>query len=865
MATRQEVILKGLTNSPSDYDCQDGELATCLNLINEDGALHPIQQPIIVESSKNITIHQYSSIELVHKVTHNQAIHSHYIIRSSEPQDRERWGWIEQDSANDTPTEFLLGDDFHVNSVCSIGNVLCFVGIKTTKYAIWKTGSYLIFGKDDLQFGIEIANTYHQDLTLKVEAGDDFYKYFIVEDGNLNLYYNTSAIGTRKMFTDLDAIANKKLAELGTEYLKRNVFGVAALRLYDGTYINISNPFVLPSAESNAVSRKINIYKDPVKPDAPNGKTITSGVGINKYTIEIREVGNLQQYEDIVQGVDIFLTNGESFYQIDKSYPLASEDGIQWLFLDDMNARDVHDTIGNMPFYHSIFIPLSEFEHPKVVKRPTQAEENISLADLNRIAFGGTTAITYNNRLHIAGIRKNIDSSLVRQPYGYKNEEYLTAIYEIPTSNGTYYLNGSIGNWQDIIAVPISDVKEMVVYVKRTSGYQKKRFTLYSPSNFGLSFFVQTLTGGIDDIMGGDWYDITESDWNAIKQKADSFAVSNSDDSYQPSLIRVSEAENPLVFPAKNSVQVGSSIVSAMAANTRPISEGQFGDAPLYAFTDEGVWVLMLDEEGTYIARQPANRDVCSNPKGILQIDDAVLFPTERGIMMQRGRESECITDVLDGFPFDFNLIYSHSGKDTYYPLSILELQDFEDGEVAYVRFRKYMKNASMIYDYYDSRIIVFNPSYDYAYVYSLKSNLWGTMVNAFAKRVNSYPESYAINYAGKIVNVYVEKPSDNIPFFFCTRPLTLNQGDNYKTMFTCIIRGYWTCEANKYNGQVLFGSNDMKRWFYIGSSIGNSLRNLVGSPYRYFRVAVIGNMNADESISSISTAFQQRWQNKLR
>lgn len=865
MATRQEVILKGLTNSPSDYDCQDGELATCLNLINEDGALHPIQQPIIVESSKNITIHQYSSIELVHKVTHNQAIHSHYIIRSSEPQDRERWGWIEQDSANDTPTEFLLGDDFHVNSVCAIGNVLCFVGIKTTKYAIWKTGSYLIFGKDDLQFGIEIANTYHQDLTLKVEAGDDFYKYFIVEDGNLNLYYNTSAIGTRKMFTDLDAIANKKLAELGTEYLKRNVFGVAALRLYDGTYINISNPFVLPSAESNAVSRKINIYKDPVKPDAPNGKTITSGVGINKYTIEIREVGNLQQYEDIVQGVDIFLTNGESFYQIDKSYPLASEDGIQWLFLDDMNARDVHDTIGNMPFYHSIFIPLSEFEHPKVVKRPTQAEENISLADLNRIAFGGTTAITYNNRLHIAGIRKNIDSSLVRQPYGYKNEEYLTAIYEIPTSNGTYYLNGSIGNWQDIIAVPISDVKEMVVYVKRTSGYQKKRFTLYSPSNFGLSFFVQTLTGGIDDIMGGDWYDITESDWNAIKQKADSFAVSNSDDSYQPSLIRVSEAENPLVFPAKNSVQVGSSIVSAMAANTRPISEGQFGDAPLYAFTDEGVWVLMLDEEGTYIARQPANRDVCSNPKGILQIDDAVLFPTERGIMMQRGRESECITDVLDGFPFDFNLIYSHSGKDTYYPLSILELQDFEDGEVAYVRFRKYMKNASMIYDYYDSRIIVFNPSYDYAYVYSLKSNLWGTMVNAFAKRVNSYPESYAINYAGKIVNVYVEKPSDNIPFFFCTRPLTLNQGDNYKTMFTCIIRGYWTCEANKYNGQVLFGSNDMKRWFYIGSSIGNSLRNLVGSPYRYFRVAVIGNMNADESISSISTAFQQRWQNKLR
>lgn len=864
MATRQEVILKGLTHSPSDYDCQDGELATCLNLINEDGALHPIQQPIIVESSKNITIDQYSSIELVHKVTHNQAIHSHYIIRTSDPQDRERWGWIEQDSTDGTPTEFLLGDYFYVNSVCAIGNVLCFVGIKTTKYAIWKNGSYLIFGKEDLQFGVEIANTYHQDLTLQVEAGDNFYDYFIVESGNLNLYYNTSAIGTRKMFTDLDAIANKKLAELGTEYLKRNVFGVAALRLYDGTYINISNPFVLPSAESNAVSRKINIYKDPVKPEAPNGKTITSGVGINKYTIEIREVGNLQQYEDIVQGVDIFLTNGESFYQIDKSYPLASEDGIQWLFLNDMNARDVHDTIGNMPFYHSIFIPLSEFEHPQVVKRPTQTEENISLADLNRIAFGGTTAITYNNRLHISGIRKNIDSSLVRQPYGYKNEEYHTAIYEIPTSNGIYYLNGNIGNRQDIIAVPISDVKEIVVYEKGTSWYRKKRFTLYSPSNFGLSFFVQTLNGGIDDIMGGDWSDITESDWNAIKQKADSFAASNSDDSYQPSLIRVSEAENPLVFPAKNSVQVGSSIVSAMAANTRPISEGQFGDAPLYAFTDEGVWVLMLGEEGTYIARQPANRDICSNPKGILQIDDAVLYPTERGIMMQRGRESESITDALDDYPFDFLSIYSHSTKDKTYPNKLLALGNIPESDVKYVRFRKYLEEAGMIYDYYDSRIIVFNSDYTYAYVYSLKSKMWGTMHNVFNKRVNIYPESYATNKDGKILDVYVKETTENVPFFLCSRPITLGQ-DAYKTMFDCITRGYLDSVQEGKCGMVLFGSNDLVNWYYIGSSVNMYLRSLVGSPYKYFRIALMGNLATNESISALSTEFQPRLQNKLR
>ena len=86
---RQEVIFKGLANSPSDYDCQDGELATCLNLINEDGALHPIHQPVVAE--QNITLDADDTIELVHKVTHDEAIHSHYIIRKSD----DTWYWIE--------------------------------------------------------------------------------------------------------------------------------------------------------------------------------------------------------------------------------------------------------------------------------------------------------------------------------------------------------------------------------------------------------------------------------------------------------------------------------------------------------------------------------------------------------------------------------------------------------------------------------------------------------------------------------------------------------------------------------------------------------------------------------------------------
>lgn len=272
----------------------------------------------------------------------------------------------------------------------------------------------------------------------------------------------------------------------------------------------------------------------------------------------------------------------------------------------------------------------------------------------------------------------------------------------------------------------------------------------------------------------------------------------------------------------------------------------------------------MLSEEGTYVARQPANRDICSNPKGILQIDDAVLYPTERGIMMQQGRESVCITDALDDYPFDFLSIYSHSTKDKTYPNRLLATGSIPESDVKYVRFRKYLENADMIYDYYDSRIIVFNPYYTYAYVYSLKSKMWGTMQNFFNKRVNIYPESYATDKAGKILDVYVKEPTESVPFFLCSRPLTLGQ-DVYKTMFDCITRGYFSSIQAGKCGMVLFGSNDLVNWYYISSSVDIYLRSLVGSPYKYFRIALIGKLSPNESISGLSTAFQERLQNKLR
>ena len=84
----------------------------------------------------------------------------------------------------------------------------------------------------------------------------------------------------------------------------------------------------------------------------------------------------------------------------------------------------------------------------------------------------------------------------------------------------------------------------------------------------------------------------------------------------------------------------------------KALSQGQFGQFPLYAFTDEGVWALEVNSSGGYSAKQPITRDVCISSDSITQIDTAVLFATDRGIMEISGSQTQCLTDIINGNDF---------------------------------------------------------------------------------------------------------------------------------------------------------------------------------------------------------------------
>lgn len=911
---RQEVIFQGLTNSPSDYDCQDGELATCLNLINEDGALHPIHQPVVAEP--NITLPNNScSIRYVHNVTHANKNHSHYIVNctNSSPYS---WYWTEK-GGDGTPHELNLGD-FKVNSVTAIGNIICFVGDKNILYAFWNKDSYNIFNKNAFNYTFSVTNTSGVEVDAIAQLGDDFQGCFWTssfgsQDYDNLIFEGTKPNGTKTIWNAIDSMINKAMSENGNTYFKYLVFGVVALRLYDGTYSNISNLFVLCPKDNLNNSFYYNADKETIK-NTEYYKFVRASGYIHRHRINVQL--DLTGIEDFVQGVDVFLTKGTDFLYLDKGYDATSTETVNNLkkrkgtiTFERLKKSSLYREFDNLTFYHSIYITKEDLGKDIDLLNVQGTEEPLSLADMGRTSIGSSCAIAYNNRLHLANIQNYINDIFSPNPI-YKFElnssgtsfpvEKINTILgnymDVPlTDEGWYDLEKQSSDTAEVIAiidnkyyykatvqyplnpifvVPFQDAKSVKLYIKHKGKLMDeigfRNINLHQSETFGMSYYIFNAENGIFSFM--QKYELSNNGGVLTRRQGDTFTSTSSnfyDEASQKcnsdgakieqlaSLIKVSEAENPLVFPAKNSVQVGSSVISALAANTRPISEGQFGEAPLYAFTDEGVWVLMLSGEGTYVARQPANREICSNPNGILQIDDAVLYPTNRGIMMQQGRNSICITDQLDGYPFNF--------MEMKYAKQIIATNETESGEISYIRFKDYLKSADMIYDYYNNRIIVFNPNQAYAYVYSLKSKMWGAMKNVFNKRVNIYPESYATNKEGKILNVYVEEPYFNTPYFLCSRPLTISDKEVYKTIFTCIARGYFRKEINGKCAMVLYGSNNLFDWYLIKTSINEYLRGIAGSPYKYFRVALIGNLATNESISGLSAEFQERLQNKLR
>lgn len=322
-----------------------------------------------------------------------------------------------------------------------------------------------------------------------------------------------------------------------------------------------------------------------------------------------------------------------------------------------------------------------------------------------------------------------------------------------------------------------------------------------------------------------------------------------------PSMVASSEVNNPIYFPLSSFTTVSGGTVLAFSSAAKALSQGQFGQFPLYAFTDEGIWALELAADGVIFARQPITRDVLLRDSSPLQIDSAVVFASDRGIMLISGSQTSCISDAVNSeHPFDVLSLPAMTELHA-------TLGHITDGCLHILPFRNFLRCCKMLYNYIHQRIIIFSPPLNYAYVYSLKSGLWSTMFSHLHYGVNSYPEAMAVFADGSLVDFSKDTNTFDMGLLV-TRPLKLDAPDVLKTMDTVIQRGHF---QKGHVQAVLYGSRDLYNWHLVWSSKDHYLRGFRGTPYKYFRIACVTSLSATESLFGATLQFTPRQTNQPR
>ena len=972
----------GYTASPDDYISPDGELASVLNLVPEDGVLKPVAQPVKwidmqTNTNKVWYIHKTSSIY-------------HFIYSEWDTDNQEeQFYWMDEinaESGNIDGIAYAGTDSSPVSQVVAvnaIGNTLLIVCKDEVRYYLWKE----VDGKFKYQYlGNHLPEIY---LSFGLQGHPRVFSKSDEDTSQIKLSFDSMEFDDaypdeqRSYITSkVMAKVNKFVAEQGEQsgrfiqpFLVRY-----ALRLYDGSLVMHSAPVLMnPGTNSNPI-----VWW--TENNASDGKvsSVTADIFLMACDLDFQlntdMSDSFSDWTDIVKSVDIFVskpiytydqsgnidaTTSKAFDSIfiGKLYNNGSSgtsltpeedkymgtvngnecmsEYAEWKFADiynmyfhwnremtdvwpgfrlpvvqsDSTTEDIKDTslfyflksykIENLPTSRTK-VEISTGYLQSLVAREVMTDDyqshdtiipqyvfgynsRLNCANIKRKLFKGfplSSMLAYcSNRVvyerdestvKVGDIRE-VTLSIAKDSSG-KNlqDKYSVEVYYKGDTSGVLRVDGSkdltlqdflcdlttalstgtgswgrVDSWGSYFFYPDSNAYKMRI-ISLGTATQKHAKTV-----FEIKLEAHTQLNGAVAVL--DYEQYRTSDGTTTNTADATFAVD------VPNKVYTSQVNNPFYFPLSGINTVGTGRILGLSTAAKALSQGQFGQFPLYCFTDEGVWALEVSATGTYSAKQPITRDVCISSESITQLDSAVLFATARGIMMLSGSNTVCITDPLVAesyyFPddrFDKNLPKILLAKDRD---GKLKLGDFQ------VRsFLSFISDCRMIYSYKMQRITVYNTSktYSYAYVYSLKDKKWGAMRSYVRSHVPSYPEAYALleDDGNMTLCDFSRETDEEVYGAFVTRPLKLDSPDTLKTVDTVIQRGHF------YRGQVgsaIYASRDLRNWHLVWTSVDHYLRGFRGTPYKYFCLIVPFFLSPGDCITGATVQYTPRLTNQPR
>lgn len=901
----KELRYGGQTANPSDYDAPDGDLDLSVNIINEKGALQPLFEPdqfLFLGHSGYYDSHADAKVLMIHRVSGQL----NYIVILDNV-DEISFFWFKNyknDSGYTYDNEAALIATFQapfaVKTTAIIGNTICLGANDGLHYFLWKDNCYQPLPSKPPLIPVSFEITH-------------------------NTTSGASTLGGDGVPTDTDDFSNHVFGVINRAARYENEHGRFtqpffvryALKLYDGSYIFHSAPTLMLFDV-----RVPNIY---VSHD--HTKTYEAfGGGVLRYKILDFDQTAFAQWEGLVSGIDIFVT--APIYTYDQSGKILKDvtGELHQQFVPERNkAIDLPDGIAGVDCHGEAIvdsnpdavrywnIPINDnfaddlenagtFYLLRSIDFDKIKPDGFRNVNVKEVVDGLSTSLVDPLKSSISVVPETI----VTRPA--LPDDYNSRHTVVPSSLFAYNNRLNMANLEIIPPKPLiplegtnssnpSNKIEVLVYLRNSgtllsaverferhyqgaatspgkwellfpyiyypdAGAYKIRITVTSlhHTNKGAVLFDKEFPLTSHPSLNGAYWWIGKSYLQSENNSPDwSLAKSV----FYGNKIYTSQVNNPFFFPLNGMNTIGTGDIIGVSAPVKALSQGQFGQFPLYAFTTDGVWALEVSENGLFSARQPVNRDVCINPQAITQIDSAVLYPTTKGICMLSGSQSQVITDNISSEKSDNGLLSMPLLLDT------LKKQHYWVSEsIGSLIFNEdFLRSCGMVYDYKNKRIYVYQPKglvngSDYAFVFSLLSQRWGMahIECGIDYPLNSYPDTFAVSW-NHVID-FSQNAVDISYGIFVTRPIKLDNPDMLKTVDTVIQRGQFPSGAVK---QLLYGSRDLCSWHLVYSSRDRYLRGFRGTPYKYFRLAVICDLRPGESVSGATVSYTPRLTGQTR
>ena len=839
------IKLNGITKHPGDKTSNIGDLDDSINVENVYGEIRTVLPVEKTGGIRNLLfVHRYPTADYLF---YQQGLDIRVSTRVGK-------AYV---TSGDIVTGASLTSGETITGVEAIGNIVVITSTLKIRYLLHKDAGYQYLG-NQLPFPIiqPVISTDNSisltgvNATAKMPSINNLIRqlFWIAPENTLD----TDTPPSDSKLALIDSLAteatNAIIKQIATNeadgYFTYPFFVRYALRMYDGTLTKHSPPILInPGTFTDRYKHAAITFTVTAQDTLGNALKVTR----EKLRYQIAGDANITAWADIISSVDVFISKPLAtinFNEKVRSYSTNSEiiGGITNAQILNIPYYDKDKLLSDISsegnFYLLESVELSKLTTSSTIDATTKGKLSAIVQQErmtddyethHRLRAEGANA--YNNRLILCGVTK---------------EQY----------DGFYSASGNVNtviNGKELTkSTPSFDLitNSMYLFYPDNNATQIK-------ANTGVvnSYFVAGLKR--HPSLNGSYY-INPELKTVTYTTTDPTTINTSTSPIiedVPEKLYSSEINNPFLFrPAGISTMPGR--VLGVATTTEPLSQGQFGQHPLYVFTDKGIWAMEIANTGAYSSKQTISREVCTNPKSITQLKREVAFITAKGLCIISGANTELITSVLEDANYqqptcDINSLLTLTGNTSLAPLVSTE-----------PTFTDYMQGAKPVYDPLNERIYLYNPTRAYSYIFNLQSKTWSKINEQFLSDCNAYPEVFFEKSDGIYQPVLSSTATTQRKVFFITRPIQLQE-----LMFIVErlrLNGTITKITDIKNVLALYASRDGVTYNIVAATETNMLK-MRGSGYKFYKIAFSGTMKNADSITGLTAEYKPKLINKLR